>query len=320
MPLVNTINTADSVPNTGENSVEHSSEAVFKICGAVVGDFGSIFNSVSKSNIPDLLVEQGSDIANASKALGSFNSKVKSKSADRLANSFLEQGVDEDELLLISGLGKALISTAHYLLVVDPSKEINPATKTAEYRAETAKAGAKANIDWLDFFIKTKRRFDYLSNEDMLQIFNSTMGSSELRRVFASRVSDSFPIGVFAALGAYLKLDEGLSVEERNQGIFRVPTQEQDTAGSIDLIWESRDSSVILTKYYEIKSGPESFGFRAVDIMDPFALEELKKDINLQIKPDRGLNYISSIEKLRRTVIAEERDTVKGYIVFVPIG
>ncbi|MEW5805364.1 MAG: hypothetical protein AB1721_01380 [Patescibacteria group bacterium] len=139
---------------------------------------------------------------------------------------------------------------------------------------EFIEKGTRANLQFIDFFLKAKRHFN-LSPEQLFdfyfRIFGYSRSSDGLSQELKIVGLDSFPPGILAALRALVYLEN-----ERPDETFYTPTIQQDMYYGVDLVSEKRDEAgnTLGMSLYQIKGRNKG---KEADVFDLSNDEDRKK-------------------------------------------
>lgn len=200
----------------------------------------------------------------------------------------------------------ALEATFDYLNRTDPKKAADRQKQGSEY----ARLGAKANIEFLDFFIKIREGFK-LSNQDVLDIYYQIFEKDGLAKEFTVKGLRNFPSGCLGSIVAYLYLDS-----KKPDWYYHVPSVEQDASHAVDLISKSDN----LTHYITVKGGGKAGKVLLKNITEEKDLKSLLEKITLSRKSDHKIeSQLDAINKIFEFVNNENRQGRKSKAFFMEV-
>ncbi|NMC35652.1 hypothetical protein GYA49_01265 [Candidatus Beckwithbacteria bacterium] len=217
--------------------------------------------------------------------------------------------ISHNELLIIVELSEAITSTYRLCEAVDPKLE----REGGRQEISTENLGAKANIEFADFFIKIHQQFD-LGQDELEGLFVNIFKNYDLKKAYQGRAMENFPIGILAALRAYLYLYE----QKKGQGTFKLPTVEQDTLHAVDLIWEDEEGKI---ECYEIKSNPVTDEVELFNITAPEGAGKFQALLHKFRNPQAIKSRKSALERIQNYIsqLVREGRQAEGFALMVPV-
>lgn len=189
-------------------------EYLRRICSELVGQV------VDGEPGTDPVMLKGLDIYKKNCRMVAGLEKIPPKKQKKIEQFMADEKLDKDKAFVTAELLDATVATLKYI----------------DNEGDRWKLGANANREFIDFFLKIQRKFD-LSEEDLGGIFDSIFSQENMRQEFRDIKEMHFPGGVWAVVRSVFTLQEKVKKEGWGEGVFRVPTVDEDVDYGIDLIW-----------------------------------------------------------------------------------